>query len=211
MTGLGRMLTTWCSELGAAARAAAALPRGLVEQDAPFDPTVPLPTPVVFVHGLLGHPTNFLALRRALAPLGVANFASFGYGPRLDYQRLAGGLGEEIEALCARTGAAEVDVVGHSLGGLAGRYLVEIGDGRRVRRLVTLGAPWYSRRLPAQELALFAAEDQLIPQPSMLGPAGRVVVVPRCGHLGLLYHPVAVSAVARFLCRPRLRELRVAA
>src|SRR4029450_12487595 len=45
--------------------------------------------PVVFVHGLLGDPTNFLSLRRFLARRGICRFASFSYLPRLDYPRRA--------------------------------------------------------------------------------------------------------------------------
>src|SRR5689334_15393107 len=66
--------------------------------------------PVVFVHGLLGDPTNFIVLRRAL---GGRSFTSFAYPPRLDYQDLAAELGRRIEAVCAATGVAQVDVVGH--------------------------------------------------------------------------------------------------
>jgi pimeloyl-ACP methyl ester carboxylesterase len=45
------------------------------------------------------------------------------------------------DALVA-AGAREVDVVGHSLGGLVASYLLKrIDRGRRVRRVITLGAP----------------------------------------------------------------------
>jgi pimeloyl-ACP methyl ester carboxylesterase len=66
-----------------------------------------------------------------------------------------------IETVCREARTPVVDVVGHSLGGLVARYLVEIGNERRVRRLVTLGAPYYGERRPAQELAIFAAHDAL--------------------------------------------------
>jgi len=90
-----------------------------------------------------------------------------------------------------------VDVVGHSLGGLVARHLVELGDGRRIRRLVTLGSPYYSERRPARELAIFATYDPLVPPPA--DGRGRVVVVEDCGHLNLLQHPAVLHAVARFL------------
>src|SRR5262249_28720407 len=69
--------------------------------------------------------------------------------------------------------------------------------GTRVRRLVTLGSPYYSERRPAQELAIFAAHDQLVPPPG--DRRGRVVVVEDCGHLNLLLHPTVLHAVSRFL------------
>lgn len=51
-------------------------------------------------------------------------------------------LGRHIEDICERTGQAQVDVVGHSLGGLIARYYVQrLGGDHRVRTLVTLGTP----------------------------------------------------------------------
>ena len=56
------------------------------------------------MHGFLGDPTNFLALRDHLASRGIRNFLSFSYPPRLDYQRLACRLGRMVEAVCLATG-----------------------------------------------------------------------------------------------------------
>src|SRR5262249_28242909 len=85
----------------------------------------------------------------------------------------------------------------HSLGGLVARHLVELGNESRVRRLVTLGAPYYSERRPSRELAIFAADDLLVPPPA--DARGRGGVVEDCGHLNLLRHPRVLRAVARFL------------
>ena len=183
-------------ELSALGTLVASMPLGLLVDDA-FDPTAPHPTPVVLVHGLGGARSNFLVLRSFLASRGVRNFASFSYPPRVDYQRLVPRLARRIEEVCRDTGAPRVDVVGHSLGGLVARHLVELGDGGRVRRLVTLGSPYYSERRPARELAIFATHDPLVPPPA--DGRGRVVVVEDCGHLNLLRHRAVLHAVARFL------------
>src|SRR5436309_1222184 len=157
-----RMVGTEVSALGAAALS---IPlRFVVDRDR-FDPSSPCPTPVVLVHGLFGDPTNFLLLRRYLAARGMRNFAAFSYPPRLDYQRLARRLGDLIDAVCLATGAPEVDLVGHSWGGLIARFLVEMPRASRVRRLVTLGAPYFATPLPPEELAIFAAADPFIPPP----------------------------------------------
>jgi len=154
-------------------------------------------------------PTNFLVLRSYLATGGIRNFTTFAYPPRVDYQRLACRLGRTIESLCLATGATEVDVVGHSLGGLVARYLIEMAPGVPVRRLVTLGAPYFASPLPPHELSIFAAHDPFVPPPHPpFGPhaahdtAGGVVVVPQCGHWGLLYHPQVLREVAGFLRVP---------
>ena len=191
------------NEVSALGSAAAAMPLRFLLRGQPFDPAAPNPTPVVLVHGFLGDPTNFLALRTHLATRGIRNFVSFSYPPRLDYQRLASRLGRMVEAVCLATGASQVDLVGHSLGGLIARYLTEIGDGGRVRRVVTLGAPYFSNRIPPRELAVFGTYDPFIVAPHpVYGPHGRVVLVPDCGHWGLLYSPAAFDEVAHFLSFP---------
>lgn len=59
-----------------------------------------------------------------------------------DIRAAADLLGRHIEEICARTGHREVDIVGHSLGGLIARYYVQrLGGDQRVRTLVTLGTP----------------------------------------------------------------------
>ena len=196
------VLRALAGELSALGALALSAPFDLVLPRERFDPAAPHPTPVVFVHGLFGNPTNFLALRGVLGRSGIRNFASFSYRPRLDYQQLAGHLGQYVERVCRETGAAEVDVVGHSLGGLIGRYLVELGEGRRVRRLVTLGSPYYSDRRPERELAIFGSDDPIVRPPHQ---ARGAVAVAQCGHWMLLYHLEVLRAVDRFLrLRPRV-------
>jgi alpha/beta hydrolase fold len=205
-----RVVGTEVSALGAAALS---MPLRFVLEHERFDPASPHP-PLVLVHGFLGDPTNFLFLRRYLVAAGVRSFTSFSYAPRLDYQRLACELGDVIETICDATGTSEVDVVGHSLGGLVARYLVEMTGGSRVRRLVTLGAPYFASPLPMQELAIFAASDPFIPAPHpVYGPySPRVVVIPECGHWGLLYHRAVWHETAIFLAgpAPQLPEARFA-
>jgi pimeloyl-ACP methyl ester carboxylesterase len=168
-----------------------------------FDPGVCHPTPLVLVHGLFGSAANFLSLRQFLSTRGLGNFATFSYPPRLDHQRLAVLLGRRIAAVCRATGSQYVDVVGHSFGGLVARYLVEMQDGGPVRRLITLGSPYFSNRLAAQELAIFGANDPLVTPPGPAhGPRGRVLLVLRCGHLGLLCHRAVLAAVFGFLSAP---------
>ena len=165
--------------------------------DAEFEPDAPHPTPVMFVHGLFSHPGHFRMLHRFLTTRGFRNFAAFSYAPRVDHEELAEPLGRMIEAVCEVTGAAEVDVVGHSLGGLVARHLLERGAGARVRRLVSLGAPCLTDTLPERESAIFGAADVVVPPPR--GLRGRSAIVAGCGHVGLLYQPAALRQVAAFL------------
>jgi len=207
---------TATTELSALATTALSMMSGVLERSSGgWELDAPHPTPVVFVHGFLGHATNFRVLRQALADAGARNTAQFSYGPTLDYQRLAAQLGRTLAEICAATGARRVDVIGHSLGGLAARYLVDSGAGDLVRRLVTLGSPYYASVIPVRELAIFAADDPLIPLPEPeRRPYERMKVIPECGHLGLLYHPDVLREVCSFLTagrQGRIAKLRIAA
>ncbi|MFI6939348.1 lipase family alpha/beta hydrolase [Streptomyces sp. NPDC050418] len=111
--------------------------------DPPRLPPGPHDRPVVLLHGFIDNRSVFVLLRRALAKDGRRQVASLNYSPlTCDIRQAARLLGAHVEELCARTGQREVDIVGHSLGGLIARYYVQcLGGDRRVRTLVTLGTP----------------------------------------------------------------------
>ncbi|MEU5215627.1 alpha/beta fold hydrolase [Streptomyces sp. NPDC020807] len=99
--------------------------------------------PLVLVHGFVDNRSVFVVLRRALARHGRDRVESLNYSPlTCDLRTAAELLRRRVEAIHARTGRAEVDIVGHSLGGLVARYYVQrLGGDARVRTLVTLGTP----------------------------------------------------------------------
>uniref|UniRef100_UPI00366FF632 esterase/lipase family protein n=2 Tax=Bacillati TaxID=1783272 RepID=UPI00366FF632 len=99
--------------------------------------------PVVLLHGFIDNRSVFVLLRRSLAQHGRQQIESLNYSPlTCDIRAAAELLGRHIEEICERTGARQVDVVGHSLGGLIARYYVQrLGGDTRVRTLVTLGTP----------------------------------------------------------------------
>lgn len=111
--------------------------------------TTPLPStigerpPVVLLHGFIDNRSVFVLLRRSLARHGWHHLESLNYSPlTCDIRTAAELLDRHVEEICARTGQHEVDIVGHSLGGLIARYYVQrLGGDRRVRTLVTLGTP----------------------------------------------------------------------
>lgn len=109
----------------------------------PTLPGSPAERPVVLLHGFIDNRSVFVLLRRALARHGRRHLASLNYSPLTrDLRTAAELLGRHVEEICARTGQREVDIVGHSLGGLIARYYVQrLGGDHRVRTLVTLGTP----------------------------------------------------------------------
>jgi pimeloyl-ACP methyl ester carboxylesterase len=200
------------SEVAAIGKAAVWLTYRFGGSSVEFDRTAPHPTPLVFVHGFLGDRTNYSGIRSALGARGVTNFAHFENAPRLDWPRQATRLGHALDALVDATGVRRVDVVGHSLGGLVARHLLEMRVDAPIRRLVTIGAPYVGSPLPRNELAIFGDHDPIVPTPHPvygphaphMHPGGRVVVVHDCGHWGLLVHELVAREVARFLMSPSL-------
>ncbi|MGW2489685.1 esterase/lipase family protein [Streptomyces sp. NPDC001606] len=133
-------------------------PTGLSQERRAADPpaadgTAQLPVrpgpPVVLLHGFIDNRSVFVLLRRHLAQHGRQRVESLNYSPLTRDIRIAAELlGRHIEELCERTGSAQVDIVGHSLGGLIARYYVQcLGGDLRVRMLVTLGTPHSGTRV----------------------------------------------------------------
>ncbi|MFJ8136723.1 esterase/lipase family protein [Streptomyces sp. NPDC096013] len=118
------------------------LPEPPSPEDATRLPTEAKP-PVVLLHGFIDNRSVFVLLRRSLAQHGHRQVESLNYSPlTCDIRTAAELLGRHIEEICERTGSREVDIVGHSLGGLIARYYAQrLGGDLRVRTLVTLGTP----------------------------------------------------------------------
>ncbi|MGH3764647.1 MAG: esterase/lipase family protein [Pseudonocardiaceae bacterium] len=115
--------------------------RGLVTADARA-----AGTPILLVPGFADNRSAFAVLRRALRKRGFGMV----YSPNSsiltaltgDLRSAARELGNEIERICEATGAEQVHVVGHSMGGLVARYYVQrMGGDSRVHTLLTLGTP----------------------------------------------------------------------
>ncbi|MDK1472791.1 alpha/beta fold hydrolase [Streptomyces sp. 549] len=120
-------------------------PSGLwQEAPAPRAPSdIPGPRPVLLLHGFVDNRSVFALLRRSLARNGWQQVVCLNYSPlTCDVRTAAESLGRSIEELCAVTGHQQVDVVGHSLGGLIARYYAQrLAGDTRVHTLVTLGTP----------------------------------------------------------------------
>ncbi len=72
-----------------------------------------------------------------------------------DVRAAAASLAEEVERVVEETGFERIHVIGHSLGGLIGRYYVtRLGGDARVHTLVTLGTPhegtWAAYAMPTR-------------------------------------------------------------
>jgi len=100
------------------------------------------PRPVILLHGYAMNRANFVPLAYRLARAGLGPIFGFEYWT---LGRVAAGarqLGWFVDQVREATGAAEVDLVGHSMGGVVARYYVTLAGGDGVaKNLVTLGSP----------------------------------------------------------------------
>ncbi len=100
--------------------------------------------PVVLVPGWLDTARDLAALRIRLLgagwPDGFVETVTFEV-PTGSNRTHARELAEIVDTLLARTGAEKVDVVAHSMGGLATRWYLRTHPGAPVRRVAFLGSP----------------------------------------------------------------------
>src|SRR5262249_38022125 len=109
-------------------------------------PSAAHPRPVVLVHGTFGNSVdNWVVLAPYLADRGYCVY-SLDYGqlpgvPGINglgpIDKSAGQLSDFVDNVLAATGAAKVDIVGHSQGGMMPRYYLKfLGGAQKVNALV---------------------------------------------------------------------------
>ncbi|MEZ4404042.1 MAG: alpha/beta fold hydrolase [Kofleriaceae bacterium] len=100
------------------------------------------PRPIILVHGYAMNRANFVVLARRLAAAGLGPVLGFEYWSLGKTGSAARRLGRYVDRVLAATGADQVDLVGHSMGGVVGRYYASLGDGDgKLANLITLGSP----------------------------------------------------------------------
>ncbi|MFP3870751.1 MAG: esterase/lipase family protein [Syntrophobacteria bacterium] len=120
-------------------------------------------TPVIFVHGLYHNHTAWYFYLRWFRKWGRRHLKAMNLKGKFssinDYARK---LAEEVDRVLEQTGSNQVDLVGHSMGGLVIRSYLNSGAARgRVRRVVTLATPH-----AGSKLAVFgpgAAAQEMVP------------------------------------------------
>lgn len=188
--------------------------------------------PIVLCHGYVQNRSNFVWLARALARRGHGPFFGFNYHSLRPVESSARSLGAFVEHVIQETGATEVDVICHSLGGVVARTYADLqGGDRYVRRIVTLGSPHrgllqanrvfgasihdlhprtgFIERLEAarssvQMHSIYSSHDNIVfpGSASALGERGTDVVVSQHGHFGILFSTEVAEHVHRALSTP---------
>ena len=112
--------------------------RALLRDPAP----APATAPVLLLHGVLCNAGVWLPIVRYLAARGIGPLYTLSYGPPLaSIDRFADQASAKLDAILAATGATQVIIVGHSMGGLVARACARRHGSERVRRIITLGTP----------------------------------------------------------------------
>ena len=147
--------------VGASALAAAILPLGATAHAAEAPAAAP-PRPVLIVNALFGDDTGTAGIAEYLEGEGFVAYTM--NGVRGGFPPVNGGapivttaeaVAARVDAIRAETGAAEVDVVGWSQGGLAGRHhLKALGGTDEVHTFVSVGTPNFGDGLAAVCLLL---------------------------------------------------------
>lgn len=188
-------------------------------------PPAPSNLPIVLVHGVLCNAGVWIPMAQKLAGDGLAPVYALSYGPPLGaMHEFVRQLVQRIDAALAATGASQVIVVAHSMGGLVVRaYLHAFGDSK-IARVVTIGAPHHGslyalvvpgvcmaqmrpgnpwlRALPVAAavppmISLWSPHDSMVvPQTSSILAGATNVAFPGIGHNALLRDGAIYARVA---------------
>ena len=185
--------------------------------------------PILLVHGYGCSRGVWWLLRRRLEAAGHTVATVSLAPPYTSMGKLVPQLNQRIEDVCAATGAKQVTLLGHSMGGLIARsYLARHGIAR-VAQLITLATPHAGTELArigfgqnaremetdslwlrdmAQESVKIPAislrnpyDNYVMPQDNQRLPGARDVELPPVGHIAMLYD-VRVARLLLELCPP---------
>jgi pimeloyl-ACP methyl ester carboxylesterase len=157
-----RPLRTALTEWGVAAALSIARPAGFLPLPGARTKG---PRPIVVLHGYAQSRASFLPLACRLGRAGLGPIYGFEYWTLGRTAAAARRLGWFVDEVRRATSAADVDVIGHSMGGVVGRYYVALdgGDGA-VNHLITIGSPHTGTEIsrigighPSRELVLGSA------------------------------------------------------
>lgn len=117
-------------------------------------PQAPSKYPIVLLHGFLGwdqvfHLDYFYHIRKALEADGFTVFTPQ-VNPIASIETRAQELAPLLDRILAETGAAKINLIAHSMGGLDARYLIAHGYADKIASLTMVGTP--NRGTPVSDL-----------------------------------------------------------
>ncbi|PHV05064.1 lipase [Janthinobacterium sp. BJB412] len=107
----------------------------------------PAAPPVLLLHGYACNGGYWRRLGRRLRRAGISHYALDLAPPGAAIDEFVPQVRAAVAMLCARTGAPQVVLLGHSMGGLVARSYLRADGAARVARLITLGSPHHGTAL----------------------------------------------------------------
>ena len=126
--------------------------------------------PVIFVHGYTGSASNWVTAMSVFRLHGYRSDQLFAYEYNSygDNVQNARGLASYVEQVKARTGASQVDIVNHSMGGLVSLYYLKVLNGHpNVGRLASIAGANHGTTYAAACL-IFTTCQQMYPGSSFI-------------------------------------------
>ena len=124
--------------------------------------------PVILCHGYMHNRSAFFLLHHRLRKAGWHNVVSPNFRPATaSIPDFASQLADAVAIALVSSGSDDVDLVGHSMGGLVVRYFIQnLGGASCVRMAVTLGSPHRGSKMAA--LGLFGTAEQFRSDSSLI-------------------------------------------
>src|SRR5437773_5770422 len=140
--GIGATLRLVANEYRALAGAA---PRMIFYKLLLHDPVpAPADAPVLLLHGVLCNAGQWAPFVRGLSARNVHPIYTMSYGPPLaSIDVFADQVAQKVDTILAETGAVDVIVVAHSMGGLVALAYCRIYGPERISRLISLATPYH--------------------------------------------------------------------
>ncbi len=184
--------------------------------------------PVVFVHGYFQNRVDFVYLARTLSAAGLGPLFGINYPFLASVKDNAARLARFCARVREETGAAKVDLVCHSLGGLVALELLR-QDPAHVRRCVTVASPHggvvfrgpilgaagrdlragsalvrehEASRAPVPVLSVYSSHDNVVHPKltsALAARGGEDVEVANLGHFGILFSRSVAAHIVAFL------------
>lgn len=184
--------------------------------------------PVIFIHGYFQNRADFVWMAKQFRKASLGPLYGFNYPWFDSVDRNVARLDRFVERVRSETGAAQVNLVAHSLGGIVVlEYAHAAAD--KVARCITIGTPhngvkWrgpipgraaealregtaftterQQRTVASPTLSIYSTHDNIVhpPSTSELGPrGGSDVAIDGLGHLSLLYSPEVARVLIEFI------------
>jgi triacylglycerol lipase len=164
---------------------------GVFTAAAQADVVVAARTPVVFVHGYTGSASNWTTAMSVFRAAGYASseLYAYEYNSYGDNRTNASGLASFVNQVRSRTGAAKVDIVNHSMGGLVSLwYLKQLGGTQYVNHLASIAGANHGTTFASACLA-FVTCQQMMPGSSFVNTLSSGDETPGSVRYGTWYSP----------------------